>query len=686
MEKHEYWKNLFQDIGTVLKMASTPSDKGSLNTSGLILPAYVILRPEGVFINLSPPPAQDVLQPFVDRLFSNETRFAGLDYARFIHLLYGDDSSVPPSDGSADTASDLPDSGVTDIASPPEAAVSEVRIASGIVRFPQDRMELYKGVRIMGDGERAEYMFEPTFIEVEKDEPIDGEPDEEGVMPEVEYQHVVERQPVQLDFDEFVASMWVKGVHFGIDADAVRDAIEKNAPMRLNIAHQLEPTDSKDAEAVEVSQTLHQDNAPLILANGMADLHRAKNHFPQVAKDLPLLRKAPRALGKPGYRVTGTVIEPRMPKDMDLGALAGEGTRIVQSPKGELLVANLDGFVVFDESTGKVCVTEIIEDKGGISTKLTGDISLSVDEFIEHGEVQQGCIVEGKHITFRADVYGTVISQGGNIDLDSNLSGGHAQSVGGNITVKGKIISATLEAWDGNISAEFAEESLIIGKHVAVVRAVNCEIVAEELQLGIAEGCAIAGKQLQIASSNAHKNRETIISILLPDIADYDRQIAEAKASLAQVEQDIQARNHEIAAHQSDPRVAKYIAMAEKVRAGEIKFTPEQQAGWQKLVHQFAPIVKSTETLMNKCMALEEGIEQLTQARATCGAGEYCKIEEVSGETVVRKISTNYGMSAFRDLPQQELRIQLQQLGDVQERIFSGDNGNLDWHFTIPDL
>jgi hypothetical protein len=642
-------------------MPSTPPDNDNLNPSGLLLPAYVTLRPEGVFINLSPPPAQDILQLFVDRLFANETRFVGLDYACFLRLLYGD-AAEPIGNG-----------------------VKEIRLASGIVRFPPERMELYKGVKILDNGERAEYMFQPAFIETVTDEPVYGDPGEDGVKPVVDHIRHVERQATQLDFDEFVASMWAKGVRFGINVNAVRDALKKGATTRMDIALQRDPAESKDAEVVEESDHLRQDNAPMILPNGKADLHRAKNRFPQIAKDAPLLRKIPRALGKPGYRVTGTVIEPRAPEDLDLGALGGEGTRIDQSSKGELLVAAMDGFLVIDESTGRISVTKKIENKDGISAKSTGDIKLTVEEYIEHGEVQEGRVVEGKHMTFLSNVFGTVISHG-DIELNKNLSGGRAQSIGGNIFIKGKTLNSTLEAWDGKISAEFVEGSLIMGKSVAIGHAVNCEIIAEELQLGDAEGCAIAGKNLQIVSSNARKNRETIISMQLPDIASYDKQIAEARTSLAQIEQAIQAKNREIAATQSGPGFAKYLAISEKIRAGEIKFTPEQQAGWQQIVNQFAPIVKGSEELMKKRLVLEETIKQWAQKRETCGAGEYCKIDAILGDTMVQKISSNRGMSLFRSLPQQELRTKLQQLSVAQERIFTGDQGSFEWHFEVPAL
>ena len=570
-------------------MTTTPLPDNDIKTSGLTLPAYVLMRPEGVFIKLSPPPAQDILRLFVDRLFSNEARFAGLDYASFISLLYD-----------------------TDFAASRIGSAAELRVASNIVRFTPQRRALYKGVKIIDTGERAEYMFEPVFIEVVSGEPANAKPVDEckpadgGAAPVVEPARKVEMQPTKLDFDEFVADMWGKGVRFGIDADAVRKVIEQGTAIRMEIARKLDPTDSKDAEIVEESDTLRVDNAPLILPNGKTDLRRAKNRFPQVVKNAPLLRKIPRALGKPGYRVTGEVIEPRTPLDIDLSKLAGEGTRIDHTAKGELLVANMDGFLCLDENSSEIWVTAKIENRGGISAKSTGDINLAVDEYVEHGEVQEGRIVEGKHMTFRSDVFGSIMSKGGIIRFESNLSGGSAQSIGGDIVVKGRAFNARIEAWDGEITAAFAENCTIMGRSVSIERAVNCEIVAEELRLGMAEGCAIAGKKIRVTSSDVRKHQETVITVLLPDISALDQQIAQAKTNLVQVDNALQAKSREMAAAQSDPGFVKYLAIAAKIRDGSIKLSDEQQFEWQKIVRQFAPIMKGSDELNNKHQALKK--------------------------------------------------------------------------------
>lgn len=608
--------------------------------SGLSLPAYVLLRPEGVYINLSPLPPQDILRMFVDRLFGNNARFAGLDYDNFIKLLYCND--------------------------PAEVfkGQAEIKLADNIVQFPQDRIALYREVKIDLKGNTAEYLFEPVYMEVI----VDGR---------------AEFKPTKLEFDEFVAAMWLKGVKFGIEAATVRETIAKGAMARLAIANQRDPTDSIDAHIVEESDLLRQDNAPVIGPDGKADLRRARNRFPQVLKDTPLLRKVPRATGKPGYRVTGVLIEPRKPDDVDMSRLAGSGTRIMQGPQGELLASIMDGFICLDESTGQITIAEKIENKSGISVKETGDLVLAVDEYIEHGEVQEGRVVEGRHLKFLANVFGHVKASG-DIDFARNLSGGSGLSAGGNISIKGRAINAVLEAWDGEIKTEFAEGCTVRGRAVTIKRAVNCVIAAEVVKLDIAEGCLVAGRSIALGSASNFRHQETIVSLLVPDLAATERQIADTNKEIEDTRQAIEARKS--AAAKADPGFARYLAIAEKVKAGAIKFTPEQMTGWQKIVKQYAPEMKSTEALAQKCEQLAETVRRLTEKRASSGSGgEHCKIQNVKGDTIVRKLGSNLGMAYFRDMPLPELKELLKQFGDVEDRIFAGDSGTFDWLFTVPD-
>ncbi len=642
---------------------SPVGDLVGLKEGELLIPVFIRKRPEGVFIDVSVIPAEGGLQTFIERLFTNGAYFKNLNYTGFMRLLFG-----------AGTAAD---------------GAAEVRIADDIIRFSPQRRVLYKGVKIIKDGERAEYVFEPVFLESVVEEPVYGDPGDDGVKPIVGHTQKTEMQPTRLDFDEFVADMWLKGVRFGLDTDAVRQAIERGDTIRMDIAFQRAPTNGMDAEIREETTALHRDNSPRIMLNGKADLRSFKNRFPQIAKDVPLLRKIPRVLGEPGYRVTGQIIEPPLPLDFDLNALAGPGTRIERSGKGELIVANMDGFIAFDTRSNHIEVTKKVENRGGVSVRTTGDISLAVDDFVEHGEVQEGRVVEGKHMTFRADVFGAVMAQNGNIQLDKNLSGGCARSVGGDIAVKGRAFNAILEAWDGKITAVFAESCMIFGKTVSIEHAVNCEIIAESLHLKNAEGCAIAGEAVQIGCSNDRKDKETVVSMLVPDFSVFDQQIARIKNDLLEIGKALDARAQEITAASSEPGFAKYLSIMAMIQAGTIRLTAEQRMSWQQMANRYATAAKALAVLNagemkleEKGQALEQEIERVSRQRKDSGAGVRCEIKEVLGETVVQKLRSGSGLSIFHNLPGHELRAKLRHLGGPQERIFSGSQGCVEWQFT----
>src|SRR5574340_1332946 len=303
-------------------MVDLPNDPSDATQEDLVLPGFVSIRPEGVVIDLPRLHAAGGFGLFVDRLFSGGVRFFDLDYAAFHKLLYD-----------ADWLAAM------------QGKCAEAKIATRIARFLPQRQALYRPVKLLEGGNRAEYAFDPVSIEETYEEPVYGEPGADGVPRVTGYLNKTRQVPIKLDFDEFVADMWLKGVKFGIDAAAVRQAIASGAPARVTIARHLEPTMGRDAEIQGVYSGLRRDNSPKILRDGKADLRAFKNRFPQVAKGTRLLKKVPRVLGKPGCKVTGEAIEPKMPKDVDLHALALAGTSVEQADDGEYIVSALDGFI-----------------------------------------------------------------------------------------------------------------------------------------------------------------------------------------------------------------------------------------------------------------------------------------------------------------------------------------------------
>jgi hypothetical protein len=469
--------------------------------------------------------------------------------------------------------------------------------------------------------------------------------------------------------------------------------ISRHETARIEIAHYLDATEGCDAEIEEASDALRRDNSPKRLANGKADLRRFQNRFPQISGGARLLKKKKRILGKPGFKVSGAVIEPPIPADFDLLTLAGEGTRVENQGVNEFIVATREGFLSLDIATNHIAVTEKIENKGGVSARTTGDLSLAGDEFIEHGEVQEGRVVEGKNMTFRSAVYGEIVSQGGLILLEGNLSGGSARSRGGTITSNARVFNSVIESWEGGVTAKYAESCLIMGETVNVERAVNCEIIATRVEIGSAEGCGVAGKVIRIASSSACRDKETIVSMLVPSLLTMDAQIRQAQKSIADCEQAVADKSQQLASIKEDGEVAKYLALAASIETGSVKLNPTQQANWHKMTDRFTATkaaMKKLEAEMReqsqRIVSFGQELAYLIQARERSGEGIDCKIDAVEGDTRVRTMVAYNGTSEFSKMSAAELRAKLREQGFPLEHVFTGDEGSLDWHYELPPI
>lgn len=632
----------------------------------LMFPGFVFTRPEGIIIDLRALMlVEGGFKLFVDRLFAGGMRFSGLDYAAFLKLIYD-----------ADWLEAM------------QGKYTEAKIATKITRFSPQRQALYRAVKLLEGGNRAEYVFEPVSLEEAYEEPVYGDPGEDGIRPVTGYLSKTRQVPTRLDFDEFVADMWLKEVKFGIDADVVRQAIASGASARVTIARHLEPTAGRDAEILEICPDLRRDNSPKILRDGKADLKVFKNRFPQIAKGKRLLKKVPRVLGKPGYKVAGDVIEPKMPKDVDLHALAAAGTTAEHAADGEYIVAALDGFIIHDAQSNSISVTEKIETTEGVSAKTTGDLVLGVDEFIEHGDVQEGCTVKGKHMTFRADVFGNVISLGGNICIEGNFAGGRAESQGGNIAMRNRVSRAVVRAREGEVTVHYCEHSTIVGRVVRVEHAINCEIIADEVYADVVEGCMIAAEKIKIASADERRGRETLVTVLIPDLSVFDQSIAALQKKIAEAQASSKAKMLEAEALKSDQEFAKYLGLHERIKSGAIKLTAEQAGNWRKLVEKNARAANQLAKLNAEISAFDlsakgfgDELAYAMRDRDAMGGDISCVIDKVIGQSTVQTMKSTNGADMIIDMPGSDIKGILQKVDSQKARIFSVDSGSIDWKF-----
>ena len=615
------------------------------------LPPGLLLRRDGVFFDAGLRAL--AFMAAVERIFFSGAYFTALDYAAFSAALYG---------GGAELR---------------RARVSRgaplLRFASAIARFDPHRRALYKQHKIR-DGV-AEYYFEASFLET-------GPAGEGGTRPAP--------PPVRLDFDEFVAHLWCQGVRFGIDAAAVCAVIASGKVERVVVARRLEPAPGSDAAIVEVSQQMQRDDSPREMANGRLDLLTFKNRFPQVKKNARLLKKVAATPGRPGYELSGAALVPAPAREVDLGALAGAGTVVEHLRDGDFLVAQHDGFVNVDADSGAISLDVKIVSHDGVSGRTTGNLKLRA-EYEEFGDVQEQRLVEGADISIHGDVFGHLQSFGGRITMHGKVIGGSAGNARGDILVMGVASGATLQAREGEVRVERAENCVISGTRVVVKQASNCEIVGDDVTVGVAEGCAIAGRRIRIDAAGPRKQAEMLIFPLLPEMQRFDRRIAEfgvradgyARAALRLRREIEQAGQH--------PDMRNYLLLAERVHKQELLLSAEQVAPFQKLALVAAPALKMIAALTTELLQMEaqeaamhEQARQVEGRKRDTAGQTRCAVGRIVGDVLVRTLVFNREGGPAHDRPAKDIKAMLRGGGAGVDIVFAGQSGSLDWTYALP--
>ena len=182
-----------------------------------------------------------------------------------------------------------------------------MRFASDIAPFAPARRALYKAVKI-SDG-KAEYYFEPVYL-ADPTTPT-ATACRPGSTP-----------------DEFVADMWTKGIRFGIDIAAVRAAIASGKAERVDRgAPAAIAVPGIDAHIIEVSRRPAPQRRAAPAGQRQAGPDGVPEPLPaDPARRRACSRKCRASAGVNGFDLSGTLLEPAIPKDVDLRAMAGPGT------------------------------------------------------------------------------------------------------------------------------------------------------------------------------------------------------------------------------------------------------------------------------------------------------------------------------------------------------------------------
>jgi len=608
-----------------------------------LLQEGLISREDGVYLDARL--AAPALLAAVDRLFGSGYLLAGLNYPVLNRVLYG----VGP-----------------DLAPHPELLA---RVADKVLKFDPARKALYRPAKLI-EG-TAEYFFEPQFLEAE--ELSDG-----TLLPE---------RPVRLDFDEFVADMWGKGIRFGIQEAAVRGAMAAPRGERTTAARRLEPSPALDAQIVEISRDLHRSNAPRERADGRVDLTSFQNRFPQMKHGQRLLQKLPGAPGEQGRDLNGAPIPPNQPSDVNFGFYAGEGTLVVKEADGEYLIAGQDGFLNVDTKSGRISVSDKIVSREGVSGRTTGNLEL-MGAFEEFGDVQELRDVNGSDITVHGDVFGHIKSSGGAVVLGRNIVGGSVMNAKGSVRVEGVASNSLIQCIDGEIRIEGRAESCVItGTRVVIAEASNCEIFADEVEIELAIGCAVSGRKVLIESAGPRKNSEMFVYVQVKDVSAHDKELAQLETQGAALAAELEKLRAEHAALSAQTEVRTYLALADRLRTGELQLTPAQVPQLKKLAAAVAPQVKLVGQLLQAVKAAEIRQEQAAKRRAEldalkrdAAARSSCAIKMVDGETLVRTMPLHDVAASAYGLPAKDYKAMLRGPRLDSETLYAAGSGNVNWH------
>jgi hypothetical protein len=602
-------------------------------------------RDDGVYAD--PSVLGTTLVAAIDNVYRAGNYFTGVDYPVLMKALFGHGPELPRGpDGTA-----------------------LVRFADDIQSFDPARRALYRAVKI-GRG-YAEYCFEPVWLP----NPVD--PDAEGFQ-------------TRLDPDEFIADVWTKGIRFGLDLPAIRAAMASSKADRITVARQLDPVAGEDAHIVEVSDDIHRNDAPLELANGRLDLNSFQNRFPQIQPGVRLLQKVPATAGAPGFEMSGAPLPPTPGRDVDFAAYAGDGTKVERAPDGEFLVSSQAGFLMVDSKTSQITIGDKVVSRDGVSAKTTGNLVLTGD-YEEFGEVQEKRVIEADSITVHGDVFGSLVSRGGTVNVRANLVGGSARNARGDIHVRGVASASMLSAEDGRIVIERAENCVIAGKRVEVGHAVNCEIVGDEVVVNVAEGCALAGRRVTVECTVPRKQSEMLVAVLRAEgqqIDDVIAAVTQRVAQFATLSAQLKAAQD---AMTGKPDVRRYLMLAARMRKGEINLSPEQARQFQKMGQDVGPALKALGDVSAKLKALDAEQQAGTRMLANLEAqrGDAASISSVAiasvqGETQVRILGYSpAGGQPYRWQPR-EIRTRLRgpQAGEL---LFMGGAGSVAWSSdTVP--
>jgi uncharacterized protein (DUF342 family) len=225
-----------------------------------------------------------------------------------------------------------------------------------------------------------------------------------------------EGQPLTLP--EALTAIMHAGVTFGVDPQAVEEALETNSDTAVVIAQGKAPVHGVDAVVTyhELLQT--PTGYPQLKTDGGVD-HFQLNLVRNVSPGAILATRVAAQKGTPGMTVLGGTIPCQEVRDHPLRV--GKGCRL--SDDGLSVEAELDGHAVLGYD-GRISISPIFEIRGDVDAS-TGNIEF-IGTVIIMGGVNQGYSVKaGQSVEIHGGIDGGTVDAGGDIVVRYGILGGN---------------------------------------------------------------------------------------------------------------------------------------------------------------------------------------------------------------------------------------------------------------------
>ena len=289
-------------------------------------------------------------------------------------------------------------------------------------------------------------------------------------------------------------------------------------------------------------------------------------------------------------------------------------------------------------------------------------------------------------MTFHADVFGGVVSRGGELHLCANLAGGTVKNRGGTLRIDGRVSRAVIEARECEVQAAHAESSVFVVGKLRLGRAIACDIVAEEVEIDDAVSCSIAARRILIRRGGSRRDVECLVNLCLPDFSALDKQHAEETKAADELKAKRKDRQGGIDALLATPELRNYFAAEKRIREGGVALTPAQEAQWRQATQRLARplgeiqvLQKQIDTLNSALAEREARLAELDAARGKAASGIACEVTQVAGSVAVQTIAGPPELPVLAEVEVKKLRHVLRDTRLVKSRLFHGDSGRFAW-------